>query len=781
MLMHNSSLPDEVQLCSSKEAVPQEIQSLKYILTWEEVVAQQDYICGKLCFPTTIHVFRNDSTQPYGERIDSLVSGIALRSSCDILRRCIDDNGEHCKSCDGSHAKIFHGLPVNDMENSIRKKISETRKKWDKKYENSYYDPDIITKFPRPYLQYRCPMLGYLELMFPIFYEDVVIAVLVVGQIRLDDEVENEAIRNSKENFFEKEPHIFENYFAKGKLKYPCKEGIFEQDKLKKYMIEKSFRGIAPEYPEVFEHLQGMQIPYEEDALSKTRLDIKINLILNWLDGFEALLISTMNHKRVEHVSGLLNSASSEFYAQCGMISQNQIDPIWENVHKFIQQVAQACDLSHIAVFGTNSIRRRETSELDCVAEYPESKRTRGDHTSSVFRPNRPRHLPKGPLDSDKAGKLFHALGAEASDQQDLKTIIYQPALLSVASVAMLIEYRSKKVKLSIEKTMINALYRFTAFLSAQLIAVFEYQAREQLEETLGLYQHEYNNLSASLNRAIHKYLGNDDLKDFSDSDIKVVYEDASRTLEMFRFLSRNMGMLHGTPIKPEFKYLFIYQDLLIKWQKTMEFDAADKGCVFVYEKTYYKLYTDPKYTELVVYNLFSNAVKYAYSGTKIYFHCGKTIKRTRSLLTVTNFAFNIQDSSKARIFDMGYRAPDAKLTWPEGNGIGLYIVKKVMKILYGSIKLCEPQLLSLYNIPILHALCTDPERYEKCISAEEYLLAREEYNNLKGRQYIDSCGKLTDGISLVISTNERYRPTKQELRERLKTRTYQIRFEVTF
>jgi len=147
------------------------------ILSYETVIEQQDYISGKIRAPTTIIQFRKDKDGEW-ERIDSRVSAISLRASCDLLRRCVDNEGELCRRCDAEHAELFYQMNDDQLINGdLKMQINSKQETWNKTYNNMHHDPCINNKYGHIFLSYNCPMFGYRELMFPIFFEKMVIAV----------------------------------------------------------------------------------------------------------------------------------------------------------------------------------------------------------------------------------------------------------------------------------------------------------------------------------------------------------------------------------------------------------------------------------------------------------------------------------------------------------------------------------------------------------------------------------------------------------------------------
>jgi hypothetical protein len=209
--------------------------------------------------------------------------------------------------------------------------------------------------------------------------------------------------------------------------------------------------------------------------------------------------------------------------------------------------------------------------------------------------------------------------------------------------------------------------------------------------------------------------------------------------------------------------------------------EAREKGCDIEFKKTLLYINTDSRYAEIVVYNLLTNAVKYAYNNTSIYIHFKKSNIQNSYLLTVTNFTFNILGSSRFKIFNMGFRTSKARGYFPEGSGIGLWLVRKIMEILNGSVKLCEPEKISNFNVPLLYACIKNPDLYVG--TEEEFYDVKEEYNRLLNDYIINDLGEKQNKISWIISN---YNWSDDEISEsdikyELYKATYKIQFEVKF
>jgi hypothetical protein len=285
-------------------------------------------------------------------------------------------------------------------------------------------------------------------------------------------------------------------------------------------------------------------------------------------------------------------------------------------------------------------------------------------------------------------------------------------------------------------------------------------------------------NLASGVSRAIG-YLDNTRIREIEPQKQYDVYRDAVSTLKMFEFLSKNIGILIDAPILPRKRYIHIYHDLLYKWENIKRVDARDKGCDVEFQKSQLGIYTDPRYAEIVVYNLLTNAVKYAYNNTMIYIHCKKPIPQNNYVLSVTNFTFPIPESVHNRIFEMGYRTWKAREYFPEGSGIGLWIVRKIMNLLGGKVQLCEQEWISNYNVPLLYAYVNNPEFYFDI--NEDLQEAEDEYNRLSNDYITNDFGEHQDKMSWIVSKYNWYIPASSKVEDELHQPTYKIKFEVTF
>jgi PAS domain S-box-containing protein len=92
----------------------------------------------------------------------------------------------------------------------------------------------------------------------------------------------------------------------------------------------------------------------------------------------------------------------------------------------------------------------------------------------------------------------------------------------------------------------------------------------------------------------------------------------------------------------------------------------------------------DPNLFRMLVQNLFSNAIKYSPSGSKIKMNL--SLEGNEILLSVSDQGFGISAKDRRKLFEKFYRSDRARKADPDGSGLGLYIVSGIVKELEGRI-----------------------------------------------------------------------------------------------
>ncbi len=96
----------------------------------------------------------------------------------------------------------------------------------------------------------------------------------------------------------------------------------------------------------------------------------------------------------------------------------------------------------------------------------------------------------------------------------------------------------------------------------------------------------------------------------------------------------------------------------------------------------------DKKLFSLIMYNFFSNALKYSMSGEVIWFN----YINERRVLDISMYSIRIEKSEFERLFDDGVRGEEANKVSSSGSGSGLYVIKKALKLMSMPNMYIDPQ-----------------------------------------------------------------------------------------
>lgn len=97
-------------------------------------------------------------------------------------------------------------------------------------------------------------------------------------------------------------------------------------------------------------------------------------------------------------------------------------------------------------------------------------------------------------------------------------------------------------------------------------------------------------------------------------------------------------------------------------------------------------IHIDRKIAMIIIQNLLSNAVKYTPSSGKVEIEIAKLIHENSILIKISDNGYGIPKSEQTRIFEKLYRAENVRTKDTEGTGLGLYLVRAVVRRLGGKI-----------------------------------------------------------------------------------------------
>jgi two-component system sensor histidine kinase VicK len=94
----------------------------------------------------------------------------------------------------------------------------------------------------------------------------------------------------------------------------------------------------------------------------------------------------------------------------------------------------------------------------------------------------------------------------------------------------------------------------------------------------------------------------------------------------------------------------------------------------------------DPIYIDIIIGNILSNAVKYTPLNGNIFIKVYTITENNSIHIEISDNGLGIPASQQSQIFGRLFRADNAKNSQPDGNGLGLYVVKKLVEAMSGNV-----------------------------------------------------------------------------------------------
>ena len=155
------------------------------------------------------------------------------------------------------------------------------------------------------------------------------------------------------------------------------------------------------------------------------------------------------------------------------------------------------------------------------------------------------------------------------------------------------------------------------------------------------------------------------------------IYEASRRMINLVNAMLNVSRLELGTfTIEPK---LMDIREIVKSCIKELLPQILEKKIIFreKYDKSTTSIFADPRLLDIVLENLFSNAVKYTPAGGRINFTFGRN--KDNLSITVADTGVGIPKSQQDKISTKLFRADNAKLIDPDGTGLGLYIVKEII------------------------------------------------------------------------------------------------------
>jgi hypothetical protein len=673
-----------------------------------------------------------------------------LHPPCKKLREW---KNTYCMKFDGIHSELFRGLYEKDMDVNLRKRIDSL------KYTDTIQDMFGVKSNVRIkkldnrfYIEYDCLILGYRELVFPIIVEKKVVGVLFMGQLFLEEELEN--INRRRNHFFNWQSDSDSDAFFKEV------ERLDQEWKKNKIFILSG---------DAYRNLVGKAIKqiFNLEGTLNTELETqRKNYCTQKVDSYIRCLRTEMNKSLPK--------------------GSQKLKRFWRKIEIVLEKVIDDFPAKHIAFFAQDSYVKDPPVVLDMVAS--EGLARKGYKNYKYDLRMVPAQLTKEILTSMESPLLLKGFQdrVQLDESQDLIRLF--PSPLSTHGIFVIwIRYNNetwprlleeKKVRSKSDKIFNQAFISFYTFISSIYASVLTDLANSLLEKTFRVWGHETGQITTGID-AIRKQYLNAKWKHLSIEKVENINRDVEGLLRQLNFLSESVKTLFSEVSKIDKKPFYDFEDLFYKWKSTFGLETNRKqlkvnieiGYKYKSEAVKPPIYGDVLVLEQILYNLINNAIKYCYRGTNIRIDFRRTGVDWQSpyILSVTDFG-GIEIEDREKIFELFERGENVKGI--EGFGIGLYVAKKMAIAHGGKISvICNK--ISNYNIPLMESFLTRSAS-KKGEGQDKNLIdnVQRDYENLKQ----------SGDFNRIIATNQNkpcYIPTRKTVEMFISKATYNVTFEV--
>lgn len=643
---------------------------------------------------------------------------------------------EYCRTCDGSNS-------CNQMMLQIAKCFCENNPIDKLGILDVHYYP--YNEEPNNFVCYQCPFVKLYKCAFPIYVENTVVAVLFTGQFNIGDSVKSSYLKKIIKTTSE------EDTFNKIKEKFKQKDDLvgFIRSKL---------------LPIVFDFSKKSR-----ENLFKQRKAILSKKINNQIASMEEMVAEFLSN---------LNYGIGE--AETKKATQNDF---WTIISNCIAPYLKMVNAYELLVFIDDQTLTNEPSSVICGIQlnpYIEQNCSNtfdfswdNKYTNSIYTRNNEGDLINEVLFNHISNKDIDY----SSEQYD---IIARFGKLQPFAVVIRYLESSKIINYGkIRRTVLEHLETFFLKVGQELVHLSVRKSEQINKSVLRIYRHEIIHQIEVLNHN-NLFLDMKKLKETDENKLRHVAEDQRQCIHELDFITHNINVFTG---KLEHRLMDVDKgqsidvgnDIINKAISLYQRAKRDKCLWFSVQNTAANdvINTNLSLLDMIFFNLMSNAIKYAYSGTKIVigFNDRMDYNRPHSI-SLTDFGSSVDADYQTQVFQMYFRGNNT-YGQIEGSGLGLYVANEVARVLDAKLTwTCDK--ISDYNVPILmRYLHLMPGSIDLVgISDQIYFLAKKEYNRLKDNSILNQAVNIN-----YLENPEKW--SKIEIQEDLLTPTYKVTFEI--
>lgn len=204
-------------------------------------------------------------------------------------------------------------------------------------------------------------------------------------------------------------------------------------------------------------------------------------------------------------------------------------------------------------------------------------------------------------------------------------------------------------------------------------------------KEFVSLASHQLRTPITSIKWNSEIILSNNDIAEEVKLAASDIYKEGTRMEKLVNSLL-NLSRIDLGKIK--FNTQEIYLDKYIQdLVKTLSSEIDSKNLVLDIDILFKNpIKNDPIYLDIILTNILYNAIKYTNVNGAIKFKADIMEDKEKVIITISDTGIGIPQSQQSQIFSRLFRADNAKNCQPDGNGLGLYVVKNLIELMNGSV-----------------------------------------------------------------------------------------------
>lgn len=681
-----SARPDEVESLKFSSLPPEYLQTIRErrenlkkltglgIITNAYLEGLQTTICANLGNPTTIIEF-----SPEGDpvRTDSRLLYNAMHEPCTLFRN--GTNEQVCLECDNCYAKLFYKLRRDELLEKVQERLNNCSCCFISVNIKKGLHCIIVPDTRRPYLEYDCSLLGYRELVFPIFFEEKVIAVFFVGQL---------CPRKRKDEILKQQIEFFEK---------PCMKFLeCCPDENTRIELAKNVKDAHCRW-----------VGNEKNIIEDKDYKDFISKIISELEGLEKKLDQQVDIKRDQYIrfnNDIIIKQFGDKLQVKPMSGEETWELLWKNTDERLERIVEKFSLQYISIFANRSFETQSSMLLDLVSKSKkfseklniDSEKFKYDLTK--ISPDIRHKL----TTSIEEPSLFQGLNANSKIINETRSLIriFPVPFFPDATLIVLVGYMEELSLGSIAdkpyRQLSDASLTFYALILSTLSATLAYIAEERRQKALGKIAHELRIPITAIQGATESIIETPGSKTFFDQDypgdIWSWTELMTRVLEnadVYRYIHK--GELEIRPEK-----VFLLTNVIASAIRQVKLllrkrNFPQRNITYIGFEKFPDLWLDRNRFQQVIFNLLSNSIKYAYDDPENFEVEIEGIEKGEYFyIYVRDWGTGIKPTEIEKVFEEEFRSEKAINMDVAGQGLGLWIVRQIIEKHCGEVRVSQ-------------------------------------------------------------------------------------------